>query len=69
MEENRHCSGILITKDWIDQENNRHLFIPNPEAVVPVPEYIFDFARVSELTIEPDGSTPSRAPKAYLPSN
>ena len=69
MKQNRHCSGILITKDWIDQEHNRHLLIPNPGAAVPVPEYIFDFARVSELTIEPDGSTPSRAPEPYLPSN
>ena len=69
MEKNRHCSGILITKDLIDQENNRHLFIPNSEAAVPVPEYIFDFARVSELTIEPDGSTPSRPPKPYQSSN
>ena len=69
MRQNRHCSGILITKDWIGRENNRHLFIPNPEAAVPVPEDIFDFARISELPIGPDRSTPSRVPKPYLPSN
>ena len=68
VKQNRHCSGVLITKDWIGPENDRHLFIPNPEAAVPVPEYIFDFARISELTIEPDGSTPSRAPKPYQSS-
>ena len=69
MEKNRHCSGILITKDGISQEGDTHLLILNPKAAVPVPEYIFSFTRISELTIRPDGSTPSRAPKPYQSSN
>ena len=74
---NQHCSAIihsthLFALDWVDGKHThvdnagaRHLLIPNPRAVQPVPEYLFSFCDVLDLPRlrNSDGSTPTRKPR------
>ena len=78
--ENRHCSAIIHSTSLfplrcvdgkpthVESPDARHLLIPNPYATHPVPEGLFSFCDVLDLSYLPlpsrDGSIPTRKPLA-----